>query len=486
MRAVVLLLYLLFPSHVWSSISKPIIGPSGPTGRTGRTGATGATGATGRTGATGAIGLTGPTGLGDGLTGGTGLTGLTGGTGLTGQTGVPGATGVAGTPGVTGATGFGFTGPIGPTGPGVNNTSECAPTNLTQEVFVNKAGSDLTGTGTLCAPFLTIGAAMASILDASPSPRKRYNIVIGPGDYIEDVFMKPNVYLYGSGSTRTRIGSGATLITLDPSWNHGSSANFDDRCGFQDLTIAAGNVTFNFDAVSSQAGKVFFYLATLNTLVTLVAANDINQAGFQAVLFFVGVTQTGMSVSLWDCAGINGATFQIMDSPLANTIFVASGSSTDGDVIIPLTTNRICTVDVSGMNFRNLDLTNTGGNPAVVQTGSMIGNAIISSSSVALTTVNVNGVIQGSATISATQGTIVALLQAVNGGATVSSAVGATCTVTYAGGQSVITAPVGAGSTTIVQPYPYNPANLTAWSGTNPLSVQRALDRIAAFLGPIP
>src|SRR5688500_9782433 len=51
--------------------------------------------------------------------------------------------------------------------------------------------------------FPTIGAALASITDASI--RKQYLITAGPGTYNEQVILKPYVYLHGSGSDQTTV-----------------------------------------------------------------------------------------------------------------------------------------------------------------------------------------------------------------------------------------------------------------------------------------
>lgn len=51
--------------------------------------------------------------------------------------------------------------------------------------------------------FPTIGAALASITDASI--RKQYLITAGPGVYNEQVILKPYVYLHGSGSDQTTV-----------------------------------------------------------------------------------------------------------------------------------------------------------------------------------------------------------------------------------------------------------------------------------------
>jgi hypothetical protein len=51
--------------------------------------------------------------------------------------------------------------------------------------------------------FPTIGAALASITDASI--KKQYLITAGPGTYDEQVILKPYVYLHGSGSDQTTV-----------------------------------------------------------------------------------------------------------------------------------------------------------------------------------------------------------------------------------------------------------------------------------------
>lgn len=53
------------------------------------------------------------------------------------------------------------------------------------------------------ATFQTIGAALASITDASL--KKQYLITAGPGTYNEQVILKPYVYLHGSGVDQTFV-----------------------------------------------------------------------------------------------------------------------------------------------------------------------------------------------------------------------------------------------------------------------------------------
>lgn len=101
----------------------------------------------------------------------------------------------------------------------------------TQTVYVNKGGSNVTGTGTLDQPFLTIEAAISSVSDASSS--KPYQIVVGPGNYGENVATKPFCFVNGSGVDVTVING---VIALSGAWNttelFGGYSNLKARDGF--------------------------------------------------------------------------------------------------------------------------------------------------------------------------------------------------------------------------------------------------------------
>ena len=84
-----------------------------------------------------------------------------------------------GSQGSQGPQGVGTQGPQGPQGaPGQFN-----PPSITQTVYVQKGGSDLTGNGSFGNPYLTVRKGVSSITDSSSS--KPYTVIIGPGDYIE-------------------------------------------------------------------------------------------------------------------------------------------------------------------------------------------------------------------------------------------------------------------------------------------------------------
>src|SRR5215213_4736099 len=68
------------------------------------------------------------------------------------------------------------------------------------------------------ATFPTIGAALASIKDASL--KKQYLITAGPGTYNEQVILKPYVYLHGAGTDQTIITTAP--VSQDNFFNRGT------------------------------------------------------------------------------------------------------------------------------------------------------------------------------------------------------------------------------------------------------------------------
>lgn len=82
--------------------------------------------------------------------------------------------------------------------------------SITQIVYVNKGGDNATATGNINQPYLTIGAALVAITDASSS--KTYVIIVGPGTYTENVAIKAFCFLRGSNP----LGNfGITIINGD-------------------------------------------------------------------------------------------------------------------------------------------------------------------------------------------------------------------------------------------------------------------------------
>jgi hypothetical protein len=104
---------------------------------------------------------------------------------------IPGGTPVV-TDGTT-ITGNGTTGsPLHATGGG----GTWPPSSQTEIVYVNKAGNDGTANGSPLLPFLTIQAALNSIVDASAA--KPYAVLVGPGIYSDNFDIIPWVGIVGT------------------------------------------------------------------------------------------------------------------------------------------------------------------------------------------------------------------------------------------------------------------------------------------------
>lgn len=163
------------------------------------------------------------------------------------------------------------------------------PIVLSQQIFVDKSGSDITGVGTINAPFLTIGAAMASITDSSIITV----VNVGVGTFTEDVTYKDNVIVKGvTSDASTIVGS----FTRDPAWVDFGRIEFDDiaffpiaptitmdftnfsfttitinNCAFGSLTILGGNTGFNP------------YLYITNSYTNDITLNGVNAQYIQEV-----------------------------------------------------------------------------------------------------------------------------------------------------------------------------------------------------------
>jgi hypothetical protein len=225
-----------------------------------------------------------------------------------GQTGATGPTGIAGLQGATGPTG---------------TVVVFAPTSITQNIYVNKGGSDSTGDGSITNPYATILFAMSTILDASPT--KRYAINVGPGDYPNAFAFKANVFIIGTSVQDTTV-SGIVSIS-HASW----TAPGDNRSGYQNLSLlVSGSLSVDFNAVSSVEGKFSFYMCLMTVTPTFVAFSSLNQVLFQACEIVNGFIQTGIDLRLIASSIGNGASITVNSSNLSNTKISAYGSGSQG------------------------------------------------------------------------------------------------------------------------------------------------------------
>lgn len=210
--------------------------------------------------------------------------------------------------------------------------------------YVTKQGSDTTGNGSFGKPYLTISAAMAAITDSSVS--KRYVIHVGPGDYNENIVLKANVFIKGSGSNATRL-TGATLNINQATWNTVA----DHRSGLQDLTI--NNVcSFLFTAQTNNTdGKLFFFNIRALGAWTVTARGANNQLSIQDSQFFAAYTQNGTNAYITGTSWQSGA-ISLNSSTVASipATLVINGGRTTGNITATWTSNSAVTLTLAGFN----------------------------------------------------------------------------------------------------------------------------------------
>ena len=222
-----------------------------------------------------------------------------------------------------------------------------------QEVYVAKNGDDLTADGSLGKPYATIQAAMASITDASPT--KRYAIKVEAGNYSEtgDFELKANVFVMGAGKDITRIGATSFKLNAD------FSGSADNRSGFSDCTLL-NPCDFDWDSVSSQAGKLYFNHVVFNSTYDANGDNNaIAQTWTESCVFFGAYAISGINAGVHkNCVHFNR--IDLNQHPILPTIFNAVGGSA-GQTFLTTTVNdfnRRCSAFL--YNFWAGDLTVDG------------------------------------------------------------------------------------------------------------------------------
>ena len=183
------------------------------------------------------------------LTGPQGERGFNGSNGMNGENGGNGSCLVPcvnGTQGIQGPMGLaGVNGTVGPNGTAGICSQSCyrgnttfAPFNQTYVIYVDKSGSDTSGSGDPTYPFITVGKAMASILSATQTTP--FEIHVGPGIFVESIILlKPWVWVIGAAPGLTVMQP--TNVSLDPLWNTTSGSS-----GFANIELDGATLTLNF------------------------------------------------------------------------------------------------------------------------------------------------------------------------------------------------------------------------------------------------
>jgi hypothetical protein len=225
-----------------------------------------------------------------------------------------------------------------------------------QVVWVSKSGNDSTGNGGQHKPFASLTAALASITDATPS--KRYVVLMHAGSYAEAgaVALKANVFVVGAVRDAVRIT--ASSFTMASDFNQ-AAAN-DCRSGFTNVVLI-GACDFNWQTVTSPAGKLYFNQVTFNSAVTLYGHNNaIAQAQFHSCLFYSSFTVSGINVGL-HVNNIHFGNIVLNQHPNGGmaTILNASGGYCGGTATLTASTNdfnRRVSVFAKNFNFNALSV----------------------------------------------------------------------------------------------------------------------------------
>lgn len=294
-----------------------------------------------------------------------------------------------------------------------------SPVLVGNTLYVDLNGSDTIGTGSVTQPFQTIQHAMSQITLNAPS--NRYAISVGPGTFnaASTISLKPNVQIVGVSNSATRISGN---IVLDASWLDVASAN-DNRSGFTNCALVGTSpLVFDYQAVQSGAGKLYFYNVSANGVLTFIAFRSINQNRFTSCFLFSDYNNSG-----------------------CNDLFLG-GCYIGGNCNLTSNSNCRTLSDFQGGVIGGaLNVTYTAANPYFVAASAE--------------NCNVQGVVTitgASASLSATSCSLSSVPVLTSGG---------TCTLT-----------------TAADVVKYTPLNPAAWSVV-PTTVQSALDLIAAHIG---
>jgi len=167
-------------------------------------------------------------------------------------------------------------------------------------VYVRKGGSDSTGDGSFNKPFATINAGCTLIRSfANASTTNRYTILVGTGRYTEALTMSEWTFVVGDSCEGTRVTFSSFTLGAD------FTPNVDHRCGFQSMTISGGQ-TVDFNAVSSNQGKIRFDNVTFNDRWTFTAFSAINQVLLNDCFMFNGYVQNGINLVAYGACSIQG------------------------------------------------------------------------------------------------------------------------------------------------------------------------------------
>jgi len=187
--------------------------------------------------------------------------------------------------------------------------------SINQIVWVQQGGSE-TATGTYDNPFPSIGDALASIVDATPS--KNYIVMVGPGSYAETIILKSNVTVCGLSNESCFATSVQNDFTASC-----------DNAGLSNFTV--GGISLNFNAAALAQATATFE-SVVNTANTYVTAFDdvtyaLNGAIFETCYLAGNYTQQGGTVEWHNVTQPATTTLTVTADINGSTSFTAYGGS---------------------------------------------------------------------------------------------------------------------------------------------------------------
>ncbi len=194
-------------------------------------------------------------------------------------------------------------------------------------IYVNTAGSDLTGTGTAASPFATVSHAMSTITTGSPN--NRFAIMVGPGDFTEPFSLKCNVTVIGTANSTFLSGD---IDINNDTWFDPGGINAG-QASFKDCVLIGTNLVFDYSAQQSGAGSLnFIQTAFVNTpIFTGFTGNNQNRL-FSAIII-QSVTSTGCT-DIWNSpVFLAGGTYTLNSSLTGNTQAIMIGGGVGALVV---------------------------------------------------------------------------------------------------------------------------------------------------------
>lgn len=199
----------------------------------------------------------------------------------------------------------------------------------TQNVYVSKGGSDITGNGSILNPYATIPKALTSITDASLT--KIYIINAGPGQHNGDIHLKPWIAI--SGENATLLGN---VDINDLSWT--PEIGNQPFAGIFTCTIV-GSLNIDFSVNNILDGQCHFkdcqFITPLNYVSAAVGSSNLitNQCG----ILVDGFTQQGGSMTFNGCSIFNNTISTILSKTGVNTSFETYGGGCNNDLTATFT-----------------------------------------------------------------------------------------------------------------------------------------------------